>query len=123
MNQITIQLPLPNPKLHAHAKGGWRSKTGPTKTLRNQACLLCLAEQRGKRATWKQARVTYRFYFKDNRRRDSSNCIQAMKPAIDGVVDAGLIPDDCWQVLTVAAVECGIDRDNPRTELVFEQVA
>lgn len=122
MNQITVTLPLPNPKLNAHAKGHWRSKTVPTKALRNEARLLTTLEMRGRRIKWDKAAVTYRFFFKENRARDASNCIQSMKPAIDGVVDSGLIPDDRWQVLQIAGVECGIDRDNPRTELVFERV-
>ena len=121
MNQLSITLPLPNPKLHAHNTGNWRAKAGPTRTLRNMAKLLTTAEQRGKRIAWQSATVTYRFYFKDNRRRDTANCIQSMKPAIDGVVDSGLIPDDAWQYLSIAGVECEIDKANPRTELIFER--
>lgn len=120
--QVLISLPLPDPKLHAHNTGNWRAKAPAIKALRNEAGLMCLMAQKGRKAKWNRATVTYRFFFKDNRKRDSSNCVQSMKAAIDGVVDSGLIPDDCWQVLTVAGVECGIDRDNPRTELVFDRV-
>lgn len=123
MNQITITLPPPNSKLHAHAKGHWRSKAKATKALRNEACLLAIMEQRGRRVKWKKAKVTYRFYFANRRRRDAANAVQAMKPAIDGVVDSGLLPDDCWEVLEIAGVECHVDRKNPRTELVFDEVA
>lgn len=123
MNQITITLPPPNPKLHAHATGHWRAKAGPTKALRNEAKLLTTLELRGRRVKWNKAKVTYRFFFKTRHRRDAANAVQSMKPAIDGVVDSGLIPDDCWEVLEIAGVECHVDRENPRTELVFDEVA
>lgn len=71
---------------------------------------------------WQQATIEYRFYFKTNHRRDAANCVQSMKAAVDGVVDAGLLPDDCWQVLEIVGVKCAVDKVRPRTELVFRRV-
>lgn len=36
----------------------------------------------------------------DNRRRDAPNLITTQKPAVDGLVDAGIIPDDIDQWVT-----------------------
>jgi len=33
----------------------------------------------------------------DNRRRDKSNLSSAFKPALDGIVDTGILVDDSWQ--------------------------
>ena len=122
MNEIKITLPLPSAKLHAHATGHWRAKAGPTKELRELACVVTRQEISGKKLNWQRATLEYQFFFKTNRRRDAANCVQSMKPAVDGVVDAGLLIDDCWQVLEIAGVRCSVDKANPRTELIFRRV-
>jgi Holliday junction resolvase RusA-like endonuclease len=119
---ITITLPPPNAKLHAHAKGGWQSKAGPTKKLRMLACTL--AKQQavdGLDLPIERATVQYRFFVPDRRRRDTGNMIQSQKPAIDGVKDAGVIVDDDWMHLRMLAPIVEIDRENPRVEICFFQ--
>lgn len=115
---LTIVLPPINSKLHAHNKGHWSNKIKATSDLRQ---LACLKTKQLTDARWQAAAVLYRFYFPDLRRRDAANAIQATKPAIDGVVDAGLIPDDDWKHLEIAGVECFLDRKNPRVELCFRR--
>lgn len=122
VQSIVVTLPLPNPKLHAHNTGHWRGKAKPTKELRALAKKRTLEAMKGKKVRWQKAKVIYRFYFPTNARRDSGNALQSQKAAIDGVVDSGLIPDDSWQYLKVAGIDCSIDRENPRTELVFTRV-
>lgn len=118
---VTITLPLPSSALHAHAKGGWRSKTKPTRDYRNLAGYLALEASRGRRPRWESAVLSLRFWWPDNRRRDELNAAHGCKPAIDGFVDAGIITDDCWQVLRIGGIECGIDRVNPRVELTIRK--
>jgi hypothetical protein len=43
------------------------------------------------------ARVDVTFVVPDNRRRDKTNMASAFKPALDGIVDAGILVDDSWQ--------------------------
>jgi len=121
LNTLTITLPPPNPKLHAHAKGGWRAKVGATKELRQLAWSLALEACEQLEEPWPAASVEYRFCVPDLRRRDAANMIQATKPAIDGLVDAGLIPDDDWRHLGTKAVIVELDRENPRVELMLER--
>jgi len=118
---ITIVLPPPDPRLHAHNSGSWKAKAKPTRELRELACLLARRELSAGAKPLKRASVEYRFYFPVNRRRDAANAIQATKPAIDGCVDAGLLPDDDWGHLAIGCVISGIDADNPRTELIFTE--
>lgn len=65
--------------------------------------------------------VHYLFELPDKRRRDAANLIHSCKAAIDGVVDSGLIPDDCWNVLTIGSVECVV-RKPGGVVLIFEEV-
>jgi hypothetical protein len=39
----------------------------------------------------------------------------------DCLVKAGLIEDDCWQLLSIGGANCQIDRKNPRAEIWVEQ--
>ena len=118
-NSITIILPPPDSRLHAHAKGHWRPKAAATKQLRQMAHMMAKQASRGQ--IWASATIEYRFLFPDFRRRDQANAIHAMKAAVDGVVDSGLIPDDDWTHLRIVSVICDVDRKRPRTEMVFRE--
>lgn len=59
------------------------------------------------------------FWFQDKRRRDIRNFEAGMKPAYDGLVDAGVIIDDCSDVLTHAPTIFKIDGDCPRVEIII----
>lgn len=117
---IRLELPPPDAKLHAHNSGHWRSKAGAVKALRELAALVAHQHRIG--PTWERAGITYRFFFGDNRQRDAANCVQSMKPAVDGVVDAGLIAGDNWQRLQIDGVFCEIDRERPRTVLEIREI-
>lgn len=120
---VTITLPLPDARLHAHAKGNWRPKAAATKSLRELAHALAMVASRRRRPQWESATLHVLFCWKDNRRRDQANALQSLKPAIDGLVDAGIIVDDCWQVLRIGSIDCVVDRSNPRVELTLERRA
>lgn len=111
----------PDLTLSGNYRGHSRAKASKIKTLRSLAKLLCL-NQRDRPRGWKRATVVYEFYFSDDRKRDEANCIEALKPAIDGCQDAGIIPGDHWQVLSTKGVRSEIDRSNPRAVLIFEKV-
>lgn len=103
---ITIELPFPS-AVHSHNKGHWRAKAGPTKAMREHACLL------GRQAIAKHGRIAGRvlmaYYFNvpDKRRRDAVNMLQQCKPYLDGIVDSGLIEGDHWQICKVVMVHVG----------------
>ena len=59
-------------------------------------------------------RVTLRFWFADERRRDLDNCAKAVLDAL-----TGLAWDDDSQVHELHT-ERGVDRENPRTEITIE---
>jgi len=67
------------------------------------------------------ARVTARFFFRNRRRRDRDNLLASLKPAFDGLADAGVVGNDSGMVHM--PVEQYVDRTNPRVELVVEALA
>lgn len=62
--------------------------------------------------------ITYKFYCKDQRRRDIDNMVASVN---DALVKAGLLPDDSWQCLSIGAAEGEYDKENPRCELWVDE--
>jgi hypothetical protein len=119
VKEVSITLPMPPASLHAHAKGNWRAKSQATARAREAAFWATRQAYAG--VTWERAEIDYLFFVPDRRRRDAANLVAAMKAAIDGVVDAKLIVDDCWERLAIGAVCVELDRERPRVELVFRR--
>lgn len=62
-------------------------------------------------------RIDIKFWFPDNRRTDLSNKKESI---MDLLVDAGVLVDDCWQVTgQTTDTPMGIDKENPRAEIVI----
>ena len=122
VDRVTITLPLPPPELHAHAKGHWRAKAEPTKACRAQAREL-VESHCPRPFRWESARISMRFFWPTNQRRDTLNAAQSCKAYVDGLVDAGLVTDDAWQVLDIGGLSSAMDRENPRVEIVVERYA
>lgn len=105
MNEFAISFVL-DPRLHAHAKSGWRAKADPVKEARKLGRLLAF---NAKAKLTGRVEVSYSFFVGDRRRRDEANMIHHCKPIIDGVVDAGAIPGDHWEVLGIGRVSTTLD--------------
>ena len=120
MTSVTITLDLPDSRLHAHAKGGWRAKRPAVKSARGLAHMIAIRD-RGAFRRPDRATIHYAFFVPDNRQRDEANLIQMCKPYVDGLCDAGLIVGDHWQVLSTGGVSVEIDRDRPRVELTITE--
>ncbi|MFN9112690.1 MAG: hypothetical protein ACK5XN_21710 [Bacteroidota bacterium] len=115
---VTIVVPWKMLRDISHNKGNPIFKAGPVRRLRAYAKTHALVELRGR--TKKVNRVTYSFYVPDNRRRDEINMLQNCKPVVDGVVDSGMLEDDCWQMLRLFEPPMiAIDKANPRIEICF----
>lgn len=74
-----------------------------------------------------QVTITARFRWHDARRRDTSNLLPTIKAAVDGLVDAGVLPDDSdryVRAVTIAGdVDGGITRGYAAMTLTVEEVA
>ncbi len=98
----SITLPFPPAELSPNSRKGWRAKASFVHAYRylckvetlNQFALatggLRPLRIRGERPI----NATITFVLKDKRRHDWDNLLASFKAGIDGIVDAGLLPDD-----------------------------
>lgn len=113
-------LEIPFPKgLTAHNTGHWRGKSKAVADVRLIAkCIALDALARGQEAVKGRHVIHYRFVVPDNIRRDRVNMMQTCKPIIDGLVDAGVIEGDHWQISEVGRVTVEVEKK--RNVVIFE---
>ena len=63
----------------------------------------------------KKCSMKFTSYFKTKIRNDVDNTVP--KFILDGMVEAGLIVDDDYEHLRPLILDCGYDKNNPRTEI------
>ena len=121
--KLTVVLPLPPRQLSPNVPGG--SKRG--RILR--AIYSKRYKEQAREAAdalmvtgWKRARVHVRFYHKTKRRRDDVNHLAMLKPAYDGIISAGVLPDDDCEHLQTTGADFYIDKKNPRVEIELTRV-
>lgn len=119
---LVIILPLPPKALSPNARKHWTGRAEAASTYRQHAWAMTRNAMH-ERAKVEQATsfpgplrplrapvlvdiiATYRIH----RRRDEDNLYASVKPALDGIVDAGLIPDDSSEYLRINSVTIRID--------------
>lgn len=80
--------------LSANDKVHWAVRARLTKQLRQWGYLLGREGEGVARLGLTHARVEFEFAYPDRRRRDRSNLALTVKAIMDGLIDAGLLPDD-----------------------------
>ena len=96
MKIYPLTLPYERPPLSLNDRGqtpGARAKRSAVAALiKRDVAALAKAAQIGP-----QERIHVRLNYqpKDRRRRDADNLVATLKPCIDGLVAAGIVPDDC----------------------------
>lgn len=88
---MTLRIPLPwmQPPLTANQRLHWAVKASTTREVRRATCALGRKAPRADRLI-----VTLHYQPKDRRRRDAHNLWPTLKACVDGLVDAGIVPDD-----------------------------
>jgi hypothetical protein len=123
--EVTIVLPLPpkvlQPNCTIATPGGRFKKAAATKRCKKIACEAVWDEQI-ESAPWLLVKVWPIFYFGTNRRRDVGNQIASLKAYEDGVVEAGLVPDDDYLHWKLQAPEFLVDKKHPRVMLRIERI-
>jgi len=71
---------------------------------------------------WEKATIQAKFYHKTKRGRDDINYMAMLKPAYDGIVEAGMLVDDSYEHLTTLPAEFYIDKEFPRVSLLLERI-
>lgn len=118
-NTLSITMPLPPSHLWQNRPGHWTKKREAARKYRNLAHVMarCVAGPVAPR--WMKATATLAFYWPNRIRRDVRNAEAAMKPAYDGIVDAGIITDDNAEVLSHGMTTFDVDKVNPRVEITL----
>lgn len=107
-NELRIFLPLPSPDLKANTYKHWRTVSKARRLYRELAHLAALAEVRAFKWEMPEGRVVIDIDYQTKGSRgvrgyaprDEQNAIYALKSAIDGLVDAGVMADDDHKHLT-----------------------
>lgn len=113
---LRITFPIPPRVLSPNARTHWAVKAKATKYLRQSVCVLAREANAGKSSKWMSATCKVLWYAKTRRRMDRDNCLAMLKAAFDGLVDAGVLVDDCG--LTHLPLEIHHDAKQPRVELL-----
>lgn len=94
---FTLDTEWQRPPLSENDRLHYRAKAAKVRGIRNLACWwgesLAIPEQ-------EHVTVHMFWFVKDHRRRDSDNAISTAKPFYDGLVDAGIVPDDVPRYMT-----------------------
>ncbi len=108
-------LPLPPKALSPNARKEWYQRSGVVANYRMHARVEALNAVRLPGTRWPTLPLltpvlvnviaTYRI----KRKRDEDNLLASLKPAFDGIVDAGLIPDDNEKYLRINSVSIRVD--------------
>ncbi|GLW91804.1 hypothetical protein [Actinokineospora globicatena] len=106
MTTYDLDLPLartgkgqvaPGPPLHANQRLHWRAERTAKKLVRDTAHWRALD---AKIPPAQHITVQVHYLPGDNRRRDPSNLMPTQKAAVDGIVRAGVVPDDSPEYVT-----------------------
>lgn len=121
--KITIVLPLPPRQLSPNVPAGTRRgrivRAVMSKRYKGQARE---AAESYRGIHWKKAEVFADFYHKTKRRRDDVNHMAMLKAAYDGIIQAGILPDDDSEHLRTTGAEFHIDKTNPRVEITLTRI-
>ena len=81
----------PSEMISLNGRAHWAAVHRQTVMLRSRGSLMVRAATRPR---FRMATLTVHVAYPDHRRRDVHNLMGTVKPLVDGMVDAGLLPDD-----------------------------
>lgn len=84
-----IVLPWTKPLLNLNSRQHWSARARDTEAVRSVTAMLCRDVEPALKV-----RVVLSYTPRDRRRRDADNLVGMLKPICDGIVDAGVVPDD-----------------------------
>jgi crossover junction endodeoxyribonuclease RusA len=92
-----IQLPYATPPLTLNGRQHWATKARAVKEVRETVAFLARFERI---PAQKRVHIALHYVPRDSRNRDSDNLVATLKPCIDGIVDAKVVPNDTPEYVT-----------------------
>jgi hypothetical protein len=96
--ELFVWLPWPDPLTSQNrptfSRGGRMAQHRAVKMMRESAYVRALEAMDRRHRKYAKARCMIRLFPPDNRWRDGWNYAAMMKGAIDGIIDAGILPND-----------------------------
>lgn len=117
---IWIVLPLPNRALSPNARVRPFMKRSAARKQRRETAEAIQARD-CQTLPWSKCEVSVKLYHKTNRRRDDDNAVAMLKSMFDGIVDAGVVPDDTREYMTRKWPQHCHDKDQPRMEVMIRR--
>lgn len=120
---MTVIIPFdwPKPPLGLNDRGHWAKRSPVIADVRQAAMLACRSKiNRGALKPGEPVEVTLVWYAPDRTRRDADNPVATLKPICDGLVDAGLVPDDTPEWMDKRPVQIIYRKGQPGVELRIE---
>jgi crossover junction endodeoxyribonuclease RusA len=114
---LRIELPSGLPLLNANDRLHYRERSKRTEKLRSEAYKAAKAQPF---MPFTKVRLRCIFRAPDKRRRDVANLYPSFKACIDGLVDAGVLPDDNDRYVTEVCLVRG--EDAPKKAQLILQV-
>lgn len=119
--EYVIWLPYTRPPLTLNQRMHWQVKRKITQAIRAHVAHELHAVMFQPVA---HVRAELHYVPRDKRHRDADNLVLTSKPCIDGIVDAGLVPDDTPDYVThLMPVIDAPNRDNPRLYILIRVIA
>ena len=122
---ITIIIRIPPIELTQNARVHWDKRRKLTRQVRYEGNIITIGEMIKNNMVphepWCKAELQATFYWASLRRRDSGNAMSRLKATIDGIVDAGLIKDDRYEVLREMPPLFMYDKKNPRVQITIKK--
>lgn len=110
VDPFIVRLPWPKPPLSLNDRMHWRPKYEATKRVQGEA-LICIRNTKPRLPRLVAAEVVLCWRVPDLRERDLDNVVATLKPVIDALVQAGVLPKDDWKHVRQASTR--IDPPEP----------
>ena len=119
MRSHVVRIPQPAPWISANGREHYHAKAQLTKVWRRAAAINARAAKVANLAT--PVTIDAVVHKARNGRWDAHNLMPTVKAAIDGLVDAGVIPDDSNAHLTRVSIEAGPKSASPNLTLTITE--
>ncbi len=101
------------PDLNNYTKANRGNKYAGNKLKQDATNIVCLYAKSQLRGKYERMSLSITYYCK-NKRKDKDNIAFAKKFILDGLIKAGVIPDDGWGQIEGWTESFEVDKDDPR---------